>query len=97
MSEERILRALPEVRDCTVVSARTDDGVVVTDVLLSLHAGTDATVDHTDTVRGVLTPAAAATLRQVVVFADEGIVFGPTGKVRKFLMRQKHLASLASA
>jgi acyl-coenzyme A synthetase/AMP-(fatty) acid ligase len=95
MSEEKILRACPDVRDCTVVSARAGDRVV-TDVLLSLHTGADPTVDHTETVRAALTPAAAATLRKVVV-VDEGIVVGPTGKVRKFLMRQRHLAELANA
>ena len=42
-------------------------------------------------------PAAAATLRKVVVFPDENIVTGPTGKVRKFLMRQRHLAEMANA
>ena len=43
------------------------------------------------------TPAAAATLRKVVVFPDENMVTGPTGKVRKFLMRQRHLAEMANA
>ncbi|GAA2601741.1 hypothetical protein GCM10010399_35640 [Dactylosporangium fulvum] len=97
MSEEKILRAIPEVRDCTVVSVRTDDGLVVSDVLLSMHAGADPEADHTEAVRAALTPAAAATLRKVVVFPDEDIVVGPTGKVRKFLMRQRHLAEMANA
>ncbi|WP_432988948.1 AMP-binding protein [Dactylosporangium sp. CA-233914] len=97
MSEERILRAVPQVRDCTVVSARTPEGEVVTDVLLSLHAGADPAADHTEAVRGALTPAAGATLRKVVVFGEDDIVVGPTGKVRKFLMRQRHLAAMANA
>lgn len=96
MSEEKILKAIPEVRDCTVVSVPTDGGVV-TDVLLSLHADADPDADHTETVRATLTPAAAATLRKVVVFPDDGLVVGPTGKVRKFLMRQRHLAEMANA
>ena len=54
-------------------------------------------VDHTEAVRAALTPAAAATLRKVVVFPDENMVTGPTGKVRKFLMRQRHLAEMANA
>ena len=41
--------------------------------------------------QGALGPAAAATLRRVVVVPDDDIVLGPTGKVRKFLMRQRHL------
>jgi len=97
MSEEQILRAIPDVRDCTVVSVTTAGGAVVSDVLLSLHAGADPGTDHTDTVRAALTPAAAATLRKVVVFPDDDIVVGPTGKVRKFLMRQRHLAEMANA
>jgi acyl-CoA synthetase (AMP-forming)/AMP-acid ligase II len=97
MSEERILRAVPDVRDCTVVSAPTADGRVVTDVLLSLHSGADPSFDHTDEVLGALTPAAGATLRKVVVFPDDDLVVGPTGKVRKFLMRQRHLAEMANA
>ena len=97
MSEEQILRAIPDVRDCTVVSVTTAGGAVVSDVQLTLHAGADPGTDHTDTVRAALTPAAAATLRKVVVFPDDDIVVGPTGKVRKFLMRQRHLAEMANA
>lgn len=96
MSEENILKACPDVRDCTVVSAPTDGGVV-TDVLLALHTGADPAIDRTDAVRAALTPAAAATLRQVVVIEDDQLIVGPTGKVRKFLMRQQHLAKLAAA
>ena len=96
MSEEQILRAVPDVRDCTIVSFKTDAGVV-SDVLLSLHESADPDADHTEAVRAALTPAAAATLRKVVVFPDSDIVVGPTGKVRKFLMRQRHLAELANA
>jgi 3-aminoavenalumate diazotase len=93
MTEERILAACPDVRDCTVV-AGTSDGDVVTDVLLLLKVGADAEADRTGPVRTALGPAAAATLRRVVAAPDEEIVFGPTGKVRKFLMRQRHLASM---
>jgi hypothetical protein len=35
---------------------------------------------------------AAATLREIVLGSDADIVVGPTGKVRKFLMRQRRLA-----
>jgi hypothetical protein len=46
-------------------------------------------------VLAALTPAAAATVRDVVVIGDDRLILGPTGKVRKFLMRQRHLAYLA--
>jgi acyl-coenzyme A synthetase/AMP-(fatty) acid ligase len=95
MSEERILKSCPDVRDCTVVSASAD-GRVVTDVLLSLAADADPDLDRTTAVRAALGEPAAATLRQVIVIADDDLVVGPTGKVRKFLMRQRHLASLGA-
>ncbi len=91
MTEERILRGLPDVRDCAVVSARSDDGVV-TDVLLALHESADPGVDRTDAVRATMTGPAAATLREVRVISDDQLIVGPTGKVRKFLMRQRQLA-----
>ena len=94
MSEEKILRACPDIRDCTVVSAPTPDGVV-SDVLLNLHDGADPDADRREAVLSALTPAAAATVRDVVVIGDDRLILGPTGKVRKFLMRQRHLAYLA--
>jgi acyl-coenzyme A synthetase/AMP-(fatty) acid ligase len=95
MSEERILRACPDVRDCTVVSANTGTGVV-TDVLLALHAGADPQADREAAIREALGAAASATLRRIVIIDDDQLVVGPTGKVRKFLMRQRHLAELAA-
>jgi hypothetical protein len=41
--------------------------------------------------------AAAATLRQVIIIDNDQLIVGPTGKVRKFLMRQRHLAQLTAA
>ncbi|MBV1851184.1 class I adenylate-forming enzyme family protein [Catellatospora tritici] len=96
MSEERILARCPQVRDATVVAVTTA-GHVVTDVLLQLHAGADAAVDRTEQVRDALPEPVAATLRKVLVVADEEIILGPTGKVRKFLMRQRHLAEMGAA
>ncbi len=96
MTEERILRTIPEVHDCTVVSADAD-GQVVTDILLNLHTGTDPSADYTEAVRACLTEAAAATLRQVIVVPDDRLILGPTGKVRKFLMRQRHLAEMVAS
>jgi acyl-coenzyme A synthetase/AMP-(fatty) acid ligase len=96
MSEERILNACPDVRDCTVVAVRTDGGVV-SDVLLQLADGADAGADRTAAVRAALDPPVAATVRRVVVVPDTDLVTGPTGKVRKFLMRQRHLAEMGAA
>jgi acyl-coenzyme A synthetase/AMP-(fatty) acid ligase len=94
MSEERILVRCPDVRDCTVIAGKDPDGKVVTDVFLQLLPGTDPGEDRGAAIREVLGEAAAATLRRVVVVRDSGddIVVGPTGKVRKFLMRERHLA-----
>jgi acyl-coenzyme A synthetase/AMP-(fatty) acid ligase len=94
MSEERILAACSDVHDCTVVSVEVD-GRVVTDVLLALHAGADPDADRTAAVRAALTDAAAATLRRVAVISEADLITGPTGKVRKFLMRQRHRAETA--
>jgi acyl-coenzyme A synthetase/AMP-(fatty) acid ligase len=92
LSEERILVSCPDVRDCTVVAGR-QDGHVVTDVLLMLEPGADTGADRGAAVREALGGPAAATLRQITVANEEDIVVGPTGKVRKFLMRQRHLAT----
>jgi acyl-coenzyme A synthetase/AMP-(fatty) acid ligase len=95
LSEERILTGCPDVRDCTVLAARQDDGTVVTDVLLLLAEAADPAAERERAVRAALGEAAARTLRRVVSVPDEGVVTGPTGKVRKFLMRQELLADLA--
>ena len=91
MSEERILRQCPDVRDCTVIAGRSG-GQVVTDVLLLLEAGADPGDNRDQAVRQALGEPAASTLRRIEVVPDDDIVVGPTGKVRKFLMRQRHLA-----
>ena len=89
MSEERILAACPDVVDCTVSAIRDEDDRVVTDVMLQLTA--DAALDDEDRVLRVLAaldPAVAQTVRQVSVVEDESIPLGPTGKVRKFRLRE---------
>jgi acyl-coenzyme A synthetase/AMP-(fatty) acid ligase len=96
LSEERVLARCPDVRDCTVVAGRTGDRVV-TDVLLMLDAGGDPDLDRTAVIREALGEPAAATLRRVMVVPEDDVVIGPTGKVRKFLMRQRHLAGAGSA
>ncbi|MFE0463582.1 class I adenylate-forming enzyme family protein [Kitasatospora sp. NPDC058965] len=91
MSEERVLAACPEVADCTVV-ARRDGDQVVTEVLLQLAAGADPAVDRTAEVVAALEPAVAPTVRRVAVVADEAIPLGPTGKVRKVVLREQRSA-----
>jgi acyl-coenzyme A synthetase/AMP-(fatty) acid ligase len=96
MSEERILMRCPDVRDCTVVAGRAEHGAehaVVTDVLLMLTAGADPDRDRRDAITEALGEPAAATLRRIMVVPDDQLVVGPTGKVRKFLMRQSNLAA----
>ncbi len=95
LSEERILARCPDVRDCTVV-AGNQDGRVVTDVLLMLQPDADPAADREAAVRAALGDPAAATLRHIRVADDDEVVIGPTGKVRKFLMRQRHLAATGS-
>jgi len=91
LSEERILKRCPDVRDCTVVAGRVGDKVV-TDVLLMLTPEADPDRDRTGALRHALGEPAGSTLRKVVVVPDDEVVLGPTGKVRKFMMRQRHLA-----
>jgi 3-aminoavenalumate diazotase len=94
MSEERILARCPDVRDCTVVAIRQGDRIV-TDILLLLAPDADPEADRTDAVRAALTGPVAATLRRVVVVPEDDIIVGPTGKVRKFLMRQRHAEAVS--
>ncbi|MEV7781099.1 class I adenylate-forming enzyme family protein [Kitasatospora sp. NPDC088351] len=92
MSEERVLARCPDVADCTVVAVRDGDRVV-TDVLLILAADADPRTDRTKEVTAALDEATAATVRQVLVVAGDDIPLGPTGKVRKVLLRQRYLDS----
>jgi acyl-coenzyme A synthetase/AMP-(fatty) acid ligase len=92
MSEERIMVRCPDVRDCTVIAGRDAEGNTVTDAFLQLAADAPEDLDRTAAIREALGDPAASTLRRVVVVRDEDIVVGPTGKVRKFLMRERHLA-----
>ena len=95
MSEERVLAACPDVLDCTVVAVREGDRVV-TDVLLRLHAEADPAADRAKEVTTALHPATAATVRQVLVVDERQIPLGPTGKVRKVLLRQRHLEGMSA-
>jgi len=93
LSEERILKHCPDVRDCTILAVRGDDGQLVVEVLLLLAADADAARDRDGEVGAALGAAAGALPRRIVTVPDEEIVLGPTGKVRKFLMRERLLAA----
>ncbi len=97
LSEERILKRCPDVRDCTVLAARGDDGRLVIDVLLLLAPGADPSLDRDDEVRAALGEVAVAVPRRIVTIPDDEIMVGPTGKVRKFLMREQLLASTGAS
>ena len=97
LSEERILKRCPDVRDCTVLAGRAEDGSVVLDVLLLLTADADSAVDRDGQVRAALGEVAQAVPRRIVVIPDEDLVVGATGKVRKFLMREQLLATASSS
>lgn len=92
-AEEQVLAACPDVFDCTVVAVRRG-GKAVTDVLLQLTPEADPAADRTARVLGALAPHVAATVRDVLVVADEDLPLGPTGKVRKVLLRERHLAGV---
>jgi acyl-coenzyme A synthetase/AMP-(fatty) acid ligase len=95
-SEERILARCPDVRDCTVI-AGTVDGAVAADVFLQLHRHAGTGAGRRGEVCAALGEPAAATVRRVVVVDDGDLVVGPTGKVRKFLMREAHLRDVSPA
>lgn len=91
LSEERVLATMPEVIDCTAVIV-ADGGRVVTDVLLELDPDADPAIDRTDRVRAALGEPAGSTLNRVVVVRPEDIPVTVTGKVRKFMLRERHLS-----
>jgi acyl-coenzyme A synthetase/AMP-(fatty) acid ligase len=93
LSEERILSRCPDVRDCTVLAARGDDGRRAIDVMLQLAAHADPGLDREGEVRAALGEVAAALPLRIVTVSDDEMLVGPTGKVRKFLMRERLLAS----
>jgi acyl-CoA synthetase (AMP-forming)/AMP-acid ligase II len=97
LSEERILKRCPDVRDCTVLAARADDGSLVLDILLVLAPDADPAVSRDDEIRAALGEVANAVPRRIVTVSDDEIVTGPTGKVRKFLMRQQLLAGTGAS
>ncbi|MDG4764618.1 class I adenylate-forming enzyme family protein [Solwaraspora sp. WMMD406] len=95
LSEERILASCPDIVDCTVVILREGDAVV-TDVLVELAAGADATEDRTERVRVALGADVGATLRRVVAVRPDDIPVTVTGKVRKVALRERYLTEARS-
>ncbi|MBC3843181.1 acyl--CoA ligase [Streptacidiphilus sp. 4-A2] len=91
LAEEQVLAGCPEVLECTVVAVREDDRVT-SSVLLVLDPAADQRADRTAEVLARLDPEVAATVQQVVVVDPALIPLGPTGKVRKVLLREEFLA-----
>jgi acyl-coenzyme A synthetase/AMP-(fatty) acid ligase len=95
MSEERILAALPEVQDCTVIIVQ-EDGRFVTDVLLELATDADPTTNRDAQVRAAVGEEVAATIRRISVIAEDEVPVTVTGKVRKVALRQDRLSGVPS-
>ncbi|HEV2344953.1 MAG TPA: class I adenylate-forming enzyme family protein [Actinocrinis sp.] len=93
LTEERILKRCPDVRDCTVVAGRGPDGAPTADVLLLLAADADPDADRHHAVLAALGSAADRVQCRVMSVSDDDLLVGPTGKVRKFLMRQRLVAA----
>ncbi|MET9677963.1 class I adenylate-forming enzyme family protein [Streptomyces sp. NPDC006482] len=91
LSEERILAACPEIRECTVVAVEAD-GTVTSSVLLVLDEQADPQADRSAEVLAALEPHVAETVDRVIVVDPALIPLGPTGKVRKVLLRSRFLA-----
>ncbi|QMU75758.1 acyl--CoA ligase [Streptacidiphilus sp. PB12-B1b] len=89
-SEEQVLAGCPDVLECTVVAV-SDEGRVTSSVLLTLDPAADQLADRTAEVLAVLDEHVAATVTQVVVVDPALIPLGPTGKVRKVLLRESFL------
>jgi acyl-coenzyme A synthetase/AMP-(fatty) acid ligase len=92
LSEERILQRCPDVRDCTVLAARSGDGKLVIEVLLLLAGDADRMIDRDGEVRAALGAGATGLPLRIATIPEDDIVVGPTGKVRKFLMRERLMA-----
>ena len=86
MSEERILAALPEIADCTVIIV-PDNGKYVADVLLELSPDA-ADVDRTAKVKEAVGEEVAAIIRKVTVVGEADVPVTVTGKVRKVALRE---------
>jgi acyl-coenzyme A synthetase/AMP-(fatty) acid ligase len=97
LSEERILRHCPDVRDCTLLAVRGNDGRLTIDVLLALAGDAVPDRDLEAEVRAALGDVAAGLRLRVLSGPESEMVLGPTGKVRKFLMRERLAASTSAS
>jgi acyl-CoA synthetase (AMP-forming)/AMP-acid ligase II len=85
--EEELLRRIPEIQRCAIVGRESDDGVVRAVCLLeSDDTGRDAATWHRD-VNGVLADMSLTPMSETVVLSPGTLPLGPTGKIRKFLLR----------
>ncbi|GAA0603462.1 acyl--CoA ligase [Kribbella sandramycini] len=86
MSEERILAALPDVADCTVVIVE-HEGAYVADVLLELTPDAKP-VDRAEAVKAAVAPDVAAIIRTITSVTADQVPVTVTGKVRKVALRE---------
>lgn len=93
--EESVLAVCPDILDCTVVGVRRPDGRVATRVMLVLAGNSDQERDRTPDVLRALPSAVAATVTDVLVAGDDEIPHGPTGKVRKNVLREQAVAGIS--
>jgi acyl-coenzyme A synthetase/AMP-(fatty) acid ligase len=96
MSEERILAALPEVLDCTVVIVE-EAGHFVTDVLLELTTDADPAVSRDERVRQAVGDEVAATIRRIAVVGEDEVPVTVTGKVRKVALRAERASNTVAS
>lgn len=95
MSEERILAALPEVLDCTVIIVQ-ENGRFVTDILLELPANAAPIKDRDDRILHAVGREVATTVRRIIVVGGDEVPVTVTGKVRKVALRQERLSEVSS-
>jgi acyl-coenzyme A synthetase/AMP-(fatty) acid ligase len=87
MSEERILAALPDVADCTVIIV-ADGNHYTADVMLELAAGAQSR-DRTTEVKDAVGNEVAAIIRNITVVGEHEVPVTVTGKVRKVALREE--------
>jgi acyl-coenzyme A synthetase/AMP-(fatty) acid ligase len=84
--EEELLRSIPEVQRCALVGREADGIVKVVCLVESDDAKRDAAAWHRD-VNAVLAKVSVLPASETVVLRPGTLPLGPTGKIRKFLVR----------